>query len=298
MASLEDIKKLFENNEQKMEVGFTGMKKEISNIQNDMKTFKAEIQKVVADSIQATNTRIDMLEEKLKEKEEQIQELRRENDLQKRYDNILLHNIQETEGTYHELPCNVANLIHHIMKIPFSESDIYDVYRIGRKSSKCRPILVSLVSHLKFKALMANKHLFKKENIGLSQDLPKSMNDERKRLQPMVTALNQAGKKASLRLDVLYVNGKKWDKQTVENELQKYNGKRPRSSPTETGTPKRTSKKPPSIPSSTREHTSPQECFSTPARMFPVFKLNRNNNVLSPIPGGSANSKAFDCKAD
>lgn len=182
MASLEDIKKLFARNEQKMEAGFSSMKEEITSVQKDMESFKAEIKSTVADSVQATNNRIDMLEAKLKEKEEVIQDLRKENDLQKRYDNILLHNIQETERSFHELPAKVAYLIQTVMNVPFSEADIYDVYRIGRKCDKSRPILVSLISHLKFKSILASKHLFRKENIGVTQDLPKSVNDERKRL--------------------------------------------------------------------------------------------------------------------
>lgn len=100
MAYIENIKKLFEKNEQKMEAGFTVLKQEVSNVQKDMALFKAEI--------------------KL------LKLLKQENDLHRRFNNILLHNIEETESP-NELPSLITKLIQDVTQEQFSETDLNDV---------------------------------------------------------------------------------------------------------------------------------------------------------------------------
>lgn len=181
-------------------------------------------------------------------------------------------------------------------------------------------MLVSLVSHMKLKTILANKQAFRNENIGVSQDYPKEINEERKRLQPMVTSLNQSGKKAVLKMDELFVDGTKWDKLTIEEELSKFNTKSPRHkrprSPNDNGKPKRVMTQPSfptgstsstsrnpllklNIPRSTEDDKSstPSTPTSKPARMFPVFQ-GGVTNVLSPLPGGKENSKVFGVISD
>lgn len=157
---------------------------------------------------------------------------------------------------------------------------------------------MSFNSHLKFKYIIWKRHLFKEKNIGVSQNFPKAVNAERKRLQPLITALNNSGKKASLRITEVYVNGTKWDNEMVENELNKCNGnaKRQRSSPNVANAPKR---KPANVNSLSKN--SKYNVTNTPttsSNMFPVFKLNSNNNVLAQAPGCSPNAKTYIYKAD
>lgn len=315
MATLDDIMKLLQKNTTSMNDGFKDMKEEMSQLKTDMKDFKTEIKKTVDDSLKTTNDKVQMLETKLQEKEEEIQTLRKESDIQKRQNNLLLFNVPENEVSIHDLQITVVNLVRRVLNIPFSEADLNDVYRIGRKHDKIRPILVSLVSHIKLKTLLANKHSFKNENVGVSQDFPKSVNDERKRLQPMVTALNQSGKKAVLRTDQLIVDGVKWDRTTIEDELLKFNAKKRSRSPPEAVT-NPTLPKPQMPPTNDpkRSKTAPATSVSTPntmqttpkssqqqlatattpttANMFPMFK-GAPTNTLSPFPGGKSNAQTF-----
>lgn len=307
MATLDDVMKLLQQNTTSMNDGFKDMKDEMSQMKTDMKDFKTEIKKTVDDSLRTTNDKVQMLETKLQEKDDEIESLRKQCDLQKRQNNVVLFNVPENENSFYELMSIVVNLVSKNTNIAFSDADLNDVYRIGKKGSKCRPILVSLVSHIKLKAMLADKSAFRKVNIGLSQDFPKAVNDERKRLQPMVTELNQAGKKAVLRMDELFVEGEKWDKELIEVEMNKFNARGKRhGSPMESQSTKRVVvaklSKPPTNQSnhspiaSTNQSIDPtipaSSPSSTPARMFPMFK-GTATNVLSPVPGGSHNDKSF-----
>lgn len=305
--------------------GFSSIRNDIDSLKrNDIEPLKNEVKEMnetVKASLHATNNRIDDLEIQLKEKDAEIKSLKKLCETQKRQNNIVVFNLPDTEKSVQELGVAVVDLFSRVLNCPFSVSDLNDVYRIGKKGGKCRPVLVSLVSHMKLKSILANKQAFRHENIGVSQDYSKEINEERKRLQPMVTSLNQSGKKAVLKMDELYVDGTKWGRLTIEEELSKFNSKSPRQkrprSPNDVGIPKRamtqqhsfpsgstlsTSSNPLlnlNIPRSTEEENSstPSTPTSKPARMFPVFQ-GGVTNVLSPLPGGKANSKAFGVISD
>lgn len=301
MTSLDDIKNLIVASNSKIDTGFAGVSKEMKTLKDDMGLFKKEIKDIVAKSIEANNQKIGELESKLKEKDEEIGTLRRDLEIHRRKNNLVLFNVPETEKNIEELQKLVSELLLKATNIAVSEMDLNNVFRMGKKEGKTRPILVSFVTETKMRAIIVKKHLLRNENVGVSQDFPKGVIDERKKLQPMVTHLNKLGKKATLRNDLVFVNGKQLSKEEVDDELTKFNAITKRSrSPSEEipenerriapklnqnidfGTPK--SQKP-SLPA-----------ISTPSRMFPVFELSDQSrrNILSPMPGGSDNSKIFE----
>lgn len=294
MASLEDIKKLFEASDKNTNTGFAEIKK-------DMKTFKEDITKLIKD----TNEKVDQLEKKLKEKDEEIATLKRDFNVKERKNNLILFNVQETDNSLEELQGIILSLFRKFSD-NFSESDFSDVFRIGKKDGRCRPIVVSFVSQIKLRTVLANKHRLKNENVSVAQDFPKEVMEERRRLQPMITFLNKSGKRASLRIDEVVVDGKKLNKKETEAEMSIFREatKRPRS-PTDEITEENErmpklhnpslSQRVDDVPITTPTRSQP----STPSRLFPVFSLQQiEANTLSPIAGGSKNAKAFEFRSD
>jgi hypothetical protein len=226
MISAKEIKKMLEENtntiqkainesKKTMEDGFTGMQHEFSS-------FKAEIKKAVDDSAKATNERVDNLENELKKKDEAIIELRRDLESQKRKNNLILFNLPETEKSTEELMRVVIEVFHKCSEGSFNETDFNDIFRIGKYRNSSSPVLVSFVSRMKAQIVISSKQRFKEEKLSISRDYPKTIIEERKRLQPMITHLNQSGKKAYLIEDQAYVDGQKLSKEVVEEELRKY----------------------------------------------------------------------------
>lgn len=309
MASLEQITLLFEASNANMNKGF-------ENLHVEMKEFKEEVKQTIADSVKLTNEKVEILEAKLQEKDEEIKSLQKDLDLYKRKNNLVVFGVQDNEQTIEELEAIISNLFKKVAGIEVNENDYSDIFRLGKIREKCRPILVSFVSNKKMRAILQKKNLFRAEKVTVSADLPKEVVEERKRLQPMVTALNKAGIKAYLRLDAVFVNGKKLSKTETEEEMQKFKSmsKRVRS-PEETAILARKRITAPKLNINAAVHqTKPQdastssspaqaslsETSSTPSRMFPVFKLpqTERSGELSPMPGGSKHSKTFEIRVE
>lgn len=315
MASIDEIKLLFEASNANTSKGF-------ENLRTEMKNFKEEVKQSVTESLKTVNEKVDMLETKLNEKDEEIMSLKRDLELNKRKNNLIVFGVKDNEHSPEELEAVISNLFKKVTGIEMKENDFNDIYRLGKKGEKPRPIIVSLGNGRKMRVILQKKNLFKMENITVSADLPKEVVEERKRLQPMITSLNQAGTKAYLRLDDVFVNGKKLTKQETEEEMQKFRSttKRGRSPEEIPLLPKRLV--PPKLNinaakqqiksnkqgisqepcvSTSPPHTPSNETFSTPSRIFPVFKLPQTTSrggELSPLPGGSKHSKTFEVRGD
>lgn len=316
MATIDQIKQLFQESNAKMDANAAAVDDGFKSLREEMKELKQDVKKTVEESLKPINERVELLECKLNEKDAEILSLQRDLELHKRKNNLVIFGLQEEGNNELFLSETVASLFQRITTVAFDKNDFNDVFRLGKASGKCRPILVSLLSYKKLREVLGKKHLFKKENITVSQDFPKDVMEERKRLQPMVTALNNAGTKASLRLDEVFVNGKKLSKEEVKEEIQKFRAasKRPRS-PNDERVTERTGVPKLNITAATYNPTtqvsreskistaittaSPLKC-STPSRVFPVFQLPQTakNGVLSPLPGGSRQSQVYEYHSD
>lgn len=226
MATLEQIKQLFASSDAQMKAGFAGMQAEIKNfkdsVSKEITEFKDDIKITVENSAAAFNAKIEGLEQQVKHKDDEICFLKRHLELNKRKNNLVLFNVQENYETSEDLDSLVIQIFMKITSFSFCEQDFNEIFRIGKNNGSCRPILVSFLSYRKMKEVFSKKQLFRKENIVVTQDMPKEIIDERKRLQPMITALNISGKKASLRLDEVLLDGKKLSKKEVEDEMEKF----------------------------------------------------------------------------
>lgn len=319
MATFEQVKELVDGLQKSMNENFSDVKKDINTVQEDMKTLKVDIAEVVKDS-KITKERIDSLELKLQEKDEEFNTLKKEFDAFTRKNNVVLFKVPEDEESNAHLKPYICNIIRRLTSSQVTENDISDIYRIGKKSSQnCRPIKISFVNQSNLKTVLSNKKNFLKENIGVTQDYSKQVSEERKRLQPMVTAINQNGRKAFLRLDELFVDGIKWSRETIEKEFVEFNvtSKRARS-PENNATerfqprikliePQKKASVVPKLKVDTKNRSSkvnspsppPTSQCSTPSRMFPMFQTSDSpRNILSPVPGGSHNAKTFEILAD
>jgi hypothetical protein len=173
-----------------------------------------------------------MFETELKKKEEVIESLRRDLELTKRKNNIIFFGVKENEEDQEHIESSIIELIRTVSNIKLKVDDINDVFRLGKKViGKKRPVLLSLRNYNKKASLLSMKHIFKACKITITEDLPKEIQDEKKRLKPMITALNKEGKKASMRLGEVILNGRKLNKEEIEEEMRKYNPSKRRRSP-------------------------------------------------------------------
>lgn len=291
MSSSEDIKKILAN----ITTLSANMAEGFDKAKQDMTELKIDMKNLVLEAIKPTNEKVEFLEAKLREKDKQLHDIRRDFESLKRKNNIVLFNIPEKENNFLELQEIVISIMKKVPTMSFSNNDLNDIYRLGKKGSQNRPILVSLTSQLKVKTILAHKYLFKNENIVVSQDFQKEVNLERKRLQPMVTAINQSGIKAFLKGDQLFVNGKKIEKEIVESQLELFmksmeedketnNKRKLERSPAGNNAKKSTNNSLVSFSNNERNSTPPNSQQNS-SKHFKVFDMHNKTtkNVLSPL---------------
>lgn len=188
--------------------------------------------------------------------------------------------------------------------------DIYDIYRLGKKSNAARrPIRIKFVTlHMK-KSTMKKYKFFNSKGIEIYDDFPKEIREHRKSMLPLMKQLKERGMRASLRANKLIVNGKNWtlsqaqefiddpmdeiQNNTTENSPEKQskdrhqNGKRSRTSPTDKSPVHEPKKKPPNLKlphaSKIKAHTVPSPISSSPRLTTPIVATPQKNMQYTTI---------------
>lgn len=150
--------------------------------------------------------------------EQAKQIVRLETDIKKR--NVIFHNIPENEGSVNQLKANLTEIIKNEVDSNFTAANIDYCHRIGRASEqKLRPIVLALTTVSMKENLMRNKKTLGNKNISISEDLPTTIRNRRKEIQPLTSYLIAKGNKVILKGSSLVVNGVKWSENKVEEEL-------------------------------------------------------------------------------
>lgn len=174
-----------------------------------------ELEKIV---IEQANT--------IKEQEQQITFLRenqvrtdKDHQIELKKKNLILHNIPENEETQEQLQQKITDTIKRECNVDLAEWHFDHFFRLGKKDeNKIRPIMLSLNS-LKIKEiLLRSKKTLK--NIGISEDMPKSVLESRKALRKTMEDLKEAGNRVFFKQDKLFVNGKEWSNSGTTAEEQ------------------------------------------------------------------------------
>lgn len=258
MMTPEQFAALLEANNEKNNVV---LKKEITDgVTAELATFKAEIKTMVTDSLVAANAKISNLEIEIVKKNEEIAILKedvlkihnRTLDLEfsSRNKNIVLFRVAENETENKSLLNGVSKMIRDFIDPSFKESDVNEIFRLGKKSDTPRPIMIHLRSNSKRSFLLGQKKKFFEKNVGIAEDLPKDVYEWRKSLYELADTLRNEGKKVSFRRNKLVVDGVELTDENIEEE-QKLSRKRGRSPEAGTSTGRRTLPKlnlPPATP--------------------------------------------------
>ncbi|XP_062615270.1 uncharacterized protein LOC134277008 [Saccostrea cucullata] len=121
-------------------------------------------------------------------------------------DNLIFEGIAETQEE------DAEDLIKEFIKTEMNITDKIDfhrVHRMGRKGgTRPRPIIAKFVLHKdRERVRRAAPGSLNGKPYGINEQFPKEINDRRKQLYPQYKAAKRQGKRASLVVDKLYVEG-------------------------------------------------------------------------------------------
>lgn len=178
-----------------------------SQLNTNIKKIEDNLKKHSDGQISEIREDVNGLRNQLKDKDEEIRLLKRENERQKRQRNIILHKVPESETNARELKSIIIRTILSECKVDISNY-IDTIFRLGKKTeNRVRPVLVSLTSIDQKMNIMWNKKQHN-SNLEISEDYPKDVSEERKRISPMLVTLRELNyKNVHLRYDKLFVDG-------------------------------------------------------------------------------------------
>lgn len=181
----------------------------MDNLQSFFDQMKIEMSKQTEDIMAR-------MDEKLVPFRLEMQELRSENEKlrekihnlekQKRFNNLILYGVKETETSTANLIETIKTKFKDDLNISFEDRDVNMVHRIGKNTTnnrRERPILLSFVNLWKKNEIVANKKKFK--NLYVSEDYPKEILDMRRELLPKLEEERKKGNYAYINYDKLVV---------------------------------------------------------------------------------------------
>lgn len=154
-----------------------------------------------------------ILEEKLKNLEEKHENLksRVENQEQRLYymerqsrqRNLVFFGLEEHEKSYSNLENIIVDFVHKYFPIQIDHRDLQAIRRIGKKTEKPRPIVITFTTLGKKIDILKRKRALKETPYYIKEDYPQSVLQKRKELQEQVKAEREKGNTAIIKYDKL-----------------------------------------------------------------------------------------------
>lgn len=178
--------------------------------------------------IQHINTEIDNLKtenEKLKTEIENLKKQQRTNTYQKNCTEsyskkIVLYGFDEYKESVNNLHMRLIALFREFMNIDLM-GYIEETYRIGKRNSKNRPLVIEILSKRMVSYLKENSYVFQGTRLSLSDFLDDEARRDRKLLREEMLKARKQGLHAVIRDNQLLINGKitKNTDNTTDNQI-------------------------------------------------------------------------------
>lgn len=190
----------------------------------DMLDMKEDIKNTIIHNINEKFKNLETKNEQLEQKIE-TQKLKIDN-FEKfiRRKNLLIFGVEEHEKSYHELEEKVLNIISKKLNIKCEHNNIESVRRLGKKSNKIRPIVITLATMGLKIQIQKNKKMLDTTPYYIKEDYPLEVLNKRKELQIEVEEARKQGKKAIIKYDKLVILDNKH--QNTQFEKIKNNNKK------------------------------------------------------------------------
>lgn len=173
------------------------------------------INKNIDEKIFILESRQQQLEKITEEQAQKIQKF--EKILRKK--NLIFFGVDETENGYLNLQNKILDIINNIMKVDCQKGDIECILRMGKKSEKIRPIIVTFTTMGKKVELLKNKKLLQNNStLYIKEDFPPEVLEERKKLRSQLEKEREQGRKAYIKYNKLVILP---EKEKIQHERQK-----------------------------------------------------------------------------
>lgn len=203
----------------------------LSSIQEEMRKQKVNMLAMKEDIKNTINNNIN---EKFKHLETQNQLLEQKLENQNilicnferhiRKKNLLFFGVEEREKSYHDLEKIILNIINNILNIKCQFNCIESIRRLGKKSEKVRPIVVTMLTMGLKIQIQKNKKKLEKTPYYIKEDFPLDVLNKRKALQIEVDKEREQGRRAIIKYDkIIILDNKNTNTTTKTSNTKKRN---------------------------------------------------------------------------
>lgn len=188
MEGVEELLKLISNR-------LDGIDEKLGKIVTDMNTIKLE-NKQLKEKVEKQDKRIEALEKEARKK------------------NLVLKGVFDEEAEEQgELLEKIAVVMNNVGVEWEIERDLEDYIRLGKyREDGTRPILVKLSKYNKKIEILKQAKNLKNSEIWINEDFTKEVQEERRKLVPIMKEARRKGQKAILKYDKLIINNELYDK--------------------------------------------------------------------------------------
>ncbi|XP_045783435.1 uncharacterized protein LOC123879653 [Maniola jurtina] len=184
------------------------IKRLLKAIQNDINETKDSVKNSETTLLKKIDEKFDHVQEQLQALEITVQTQERRLDFlekQIRTRNIIIFGVEEKERSYQDLLKIILEIFNLNMKVNCTASEIEFMGRKGKKSSKTRPVMITLTTLGKKIEILKNKKLLEKTNYYIKEDYPPKVLEIRKELQEKVKVEKEKGNIAYIKYDKLII---------------------------------------------------------------------------------------------
>lgn len=125
---------------------------------------------------------------------------------QARKNNLVFFGIEENEKSYDNLERNFIKWMEHYLSIKINYNDIQEIKRIGKKSEKLRPIVVTFTTLGTKIKILKHKRALKETHYYIKEDYPKYVLEKRRELQEQLQQEREKGNTAKIMYDKLIIS--------------------------------------------------------------------------------------------
>ncbi|XP_047532979.1 uncharacterized protein LOC125068047 [Vanessa atalanta] len=168
-------------------------------------TVTQNINSILEEKFKSWDEKYEHLKEKLVNQEKRIYFLEK----QARKNNVVFFGIEETETSYQILENIITNFVKKYFSLDLDHRDIQEVKRIGKKSERPRPIIVTFTTlGTKIKIFKQRRDALKETTYYVTEDYPKEILEKRKELQAQAKIEMEKGNIVKIIYDKLVIQEK------------------------------------------------------------------------------------------
>lgn len=177
----------------------------LSSAEKITENITSNINKIIDEKLGSMDKKYENLQVKVESQDQRLYYLEK----QTRQRNLVFFGLEENEKSYANMENNIQNFILKHFGIKMDNRDLQAIRRIGKKTEKPRPVVVTFTTVGTKILILKHKGALKDTQYYIKEDYPQQVLERRRELQTQVKMEREKGNEAIIKYDKLVIIQKK-----------------------------------------------------------------------------------------